>query len=74
MVVTVKEFTIGSLGESSDTIGEPMIRIQLKIKFRWMFDIARIDEMIDIPVNGPLPTFDKVVYDRKGVFLRIFTV
>lgn len=51
-----------------------MIRIQLKIKFRWMFDIARIDEMIDIPVNGPLPSFDKVVYDRKGVFLRIFTV
>lgn len=51
-----------------------MVYVQLKIKFRWLSDWGKFDRTFQCPIPGlpTIPPFDKVLFDERGVLLRVY--
>lgn len=51
-----------------------MIYFHIKVKFRWLFDWGKVDQKGSFPlVPIPLPAADHVIYNDRGVYLRVST-
>ena len=49
------------------------MKLHIKVKFRALFITwGQTDEVINVPIIN-IPGFDKVLYDRKGVYLRLYS-
>lgn len=50
-----------------------MIRIQVRIKSRaFGITFGQFDETFHVDFGVPLPRLDKVLYDRRGVFVKVW--